>query len=315
ANLINNLWQSDVQISPEQTSDWNAYLMSYRDECKKAMKGSGDDVTIREHQDIIDIANGLEKGRTKEELRQILVGCYAQKRQDDVLKRIAERSIRLAVRLVAMVDVGPISQEPNPGHTPLSWIKALLGNYFTESCSVPDTPEFGKLFHALNIRRYAGLKIKWTGTTLCVFHHVAFLRGQDSAIFPDGFLEETLRTLALLFPRNDMPTKRWLQREAKPMRESTQLYLGLLRLDRLMPQDRRVEKFKFWRDELIELKERFEQPSLTSIRQFWYDRRSRGQWYTFWIAILVVLLTIFFGLVQSIEGAMQVYKAYHPTPG
>jgi hypothetical protein len=28
----------------------------------------------------------------------------------------------------------------------------------------------------------------------------------------------------------------------------------------------------------------------------------------------VLCLTIFFGVVQSVEGALQVYKAYHPTP-
>jgi hypothetical protein len=29
--------------------------------------------------------------------------------------------------------------------------------------------------------------------------------------------------------------------------------------------------------------------------------------------VVVLVLTIFFGLVQSTEGALQVYKAYHPT--
>jgi hypothetical protein len=39
------------------------------------------------------------------------------------------------------------------------------------------------------------------------------------------------------------------------------------------------------------------------------------QWFNFWFAVaLLVGLTVFFGLVQSIEGALQVYKAYHPSP-
>jgi hypothetical protein len=56
-----------------------------------------------------------------------------------------------------------------------------------------------------------------------------------------------------------------------------------------------------------------EEARRTSILQFWYDRRNKVQWYTFWIAVLILCLTVFFGLVQSIEGALQVYKAYHPT--
>lgn len=36
--------------------------------------------------------------------------------------------------------------------------------------------------------------------------------------------------------------------------------------------------------------------------------------YTFWVAILVLVLTLLFRILQSIEGAFQIYKAYHPTP-
>jgi hypothetical protein len=31
------------------------------------------------------------------------------------------------------------------------------------------------------------------------------------------------------------------------------------------------------------------------------------------VAVLVLFFTILFGLVQSIEGALQVYKAFHST--
>lgn len=35
--------------------------------------------------------------------------------------------------------------------------------------------------------------------------------------------------------------------------------------------------------------------------------------YTFWVAAVVLALTIFFGVVQSIEGAIQVYYAAHSS--
>ena len=50
-----------------------------------------------------------------------------------------------------------------------------------------------------------------------------------------------------------------------------------------------------------------------TINQWWNDRRNGVQWYTFWVAVLVLILTIVFGMAQTVEGALQVYKAYHPT--
>jgi len=90
--------------------------------------------------------------------------------------------------------------------------------------------------------------------------------------------------------------------------------MGLLKGDRMRTADRQAKQFDFWREELLTLKEIFDSPRSSSLTNFWYDRRNKIQWYTFWIAAMVLALTIFFGLVQSIEGALQVYKAYHPTP-
>lgn len=47
-----------------------------------------------------------------------------------------------------------------------------------------------------------------------------------------------------------------------------------------------------------------------TLAQWWHDRRNGVQWYTFWVAILVFLVTIFFGLVQSLEGALQVWLSW-----
>lgn len=196
-SIINNLWQNNVQISPKRSTIWNAFFTYYTDECKTALEGSGGYTTVRTHQDIVDIANKLENGCTRSELGRSLVALYLHKRQDDELRKMTEGSIRLAVRLVAMVDIGPISPNCVQGHTPLDWsdkqqdLKTLLRKHFVKKNSVADSSKFGRLFNALNIRRYAGLKIQWTNnlnnhlrlvdddTTLCVFHHVTFLKGQD----------------------------------------------------------------------------------------------------------------------------------------
>ena len=132
---------------------------------------------------------------------------------------------------------------------------------------------------------------------------------KNSDLYPDGLIEETIRTLALLFPNTDKNTKRWFRR----MCVEHNLDSKVMKCGRLRAEDRHVENFEFWHDRLIILKQVFDEAEPGTISQWWYDRRKRVQWYTFWVAAVVLALTIFFGLVQSIEGALQVYKAYHPS--
>jgi len=131
----------------------------------------------------------------------------------------------------------------------------------------------------------------------------------SSNIYPNRLGEETLRTLALIFPQHDKQTLKWLKRHPESYRiDKILLKCGPLRLD-----DRQIEKFHFWHDRLIILKQAFDQSRPATISQWWYDRRNGVQWYTFWVAAVVLFLTIFFGMAQSIEGALQVYKAFYPT--
>lgn len=80
----------------------------------------------------------------------------------------------------------------------------------------------------------------------------------------------------------------------------------------LKKSERQIEKFVYWHDRLVILKQVFDEAEPSTIKQWWNDRRKKVQWYTFWVAALVLALTIFFGLIQCIEGAMQVYKAFNP---
>jgi hypothetical protein len=80
-------------------------------------------------------------------------------------------------------------------------------------------------------------------------------------------------------------------------------------------KQRQLSNFEFWHDRMAMLKQAFDEADPKTVRQWWSDRRKPVQWFNFWFAVaLVVGLTVFFGLVQSIEGALQVYKAYHPSP-
>ena len=125
-------------------------------------------------------------------------------------------------------------------------------------------------------------------------------------IFPDGFVDETLRTLALLFPQNHQKTRRWLKKQIV----GHSLDPSLARCGNLWSQDRRFEKFHFWHDRLVMLKQVFDDSSPRKLSQWWGDRRNPPQWYTFWVAVLVFVTTVFFGLVQSIAGVLQVWLSW-----
>lgn len=135
------------------------------------------------------------------------------------------------------------------------------------------------------------------------------LQSEDCTIFPSALIDETIQTLALLLPENDTDIEKWFASQ-----QSQLLKRGKLPLDpsareggQLKVKERQIENFEYWHDRLVILKQVFDEAEPSNIRQWWCDRRRRVQWYTFWVAALVLGLTIFFGLIQSIEGALQVY--------
>jgi hypothetical protein len=124
---------------------------------------------------------------------------------------------------------------------------------------------------------------------------------------PEGLAEETLRTLALLVPSKPW-TRAWITKQAafkNHLLDHQILHCGPLTTD-----NRRIEHFKFWGDRLVTLKQVFDEARPRTLAQWWHDRRNGVQWYTFWVAVAVLVLTVFFGLVQSLEGAMQVYASF-----
>ncbi|TQN74602.1 hypothetical protein CSHISOI_00859 [Colletotrichum shisoi] len=119
-------------------------------------------------------------------------------------------------------------------------------------------------------------------------------------------MEETIRTLTLLFPENDSKSRKWLQTEI----DTRKLDRSLASCGSLRSRDRRFERFFFWHDRLLILKQAFDESTPRTLAQWWNDRRNVVQWYTFWVAIMVFVRTTLFGLVQSIEGGLQVWLAW-----
>jgi hypothetical protein len=140
-------------------------------------------------------------------------------------------------------------------------------------------------------------------------------------LFPLDFISETIRTLALLFPQNDRATARWLSSQQQqllrqdqhgytPTTLSSSSLLEVFRCGSLRALERRLDGFSFWRDRLVILRQAFDESHPHTLRQWWVDRRNGVQWYTFWVAILIFIVTIAFGAVQIAEGALQVYIGF-----
>ncbi|KAH7310192.1 hypothetical protein BKA65DRAFT_414092 [Rhexocercosporidium sp. MPI-PUGE-AT-0058] len=234
-------------------------------------------------------------------------------------------AIDMTVSLWLMVHVG-IVQRGVTGQTALLWregcLKDCVAAHFQYQRVLTDRVKFERVFNARNIDRIAGVSIRWTPNlvdhlkfiedgkkpVLHVFHHAAFLNyHQDGEFFPPGFIDETLRTLKLLLPTHDRDSRKWFRKQHTKLR----LDVNAMNCGQLKLEDRQIDHFDFWHDRLIVLKQFFDDSSPRTIKQWWFDDRKRVQW--FWVAILLVVLTLFFGFIQCIEGGWQIWKSYHPT--
>jgi len=144
----------------------------------------------------------------------------------------------------------------------------------------------------------------------------------DRSLFPANLAEETLRTLALLFPQSDhcnryrrnRVKRAWFRALRKRTKKQLNMIMdeGVVTCGTLREKERQINEFRYWRDRLMILKEAFDLSTPSTASQWWFDRRSGVQWSNFWVPIAVVSITAFIAVVQCVEAAIQIYKAYHP---
>lgn len=316
---------SSEQLERVRSLDGNLtpYWSFYKEACTHALHDGGRHIAIRTHADVVEIAAQLQAGLTKSEIKDIIRKKLTSQHQDE--EEILENSVNLVSSLLLMVHFGTFSYGFS-GRKALQWEEGSLRQHVAHYFGAPpvlshERVKLEKNLTAVNLDRIAGLEIIWTDnlidhlrmsdddTKVHIFHHAAFLECQqhsDKSLLPDGVAAETLQTLALLFPAADMETKKWFLKVAGPAQlDSRTIQCGRLRSDR-----RQIENFKFWRDRLVTLKQIFDEAQPKTLSQWWNDRRNGVQWYTFWVAVLVLVLTVLFGFIQSVEGALQVYASF-----
>ncbi|UKZ54559.1 hypothetical protein TrVGV298_008368 [Trichoderma virens] len=315
--LLEALWQAS-----DRHGSMSPYFKYYSKRIQRLRLDGCDGFCADSHADITSIAKRILSGAPRDDIFQQVAfeaKCTSESAAVDV-----NHGIDMCASLLVMTEIELNGSSAGlSGLTAVPWkngsLNEALACYFCPQKTLQaDRPKLGKVFTARNLSRIAGIEIRWTTNladhlrlvdddqVVFIFHCASFLQLQkslDKSPFPDSFLQETLDTLALLFPSSDNETTNWLK-------SLTKIDPRLARCGSLRTRERRLENFNYWHDQLVILKQAFDESSPRNISQWWFDRRNGVQWYTFWIAILVFVVTIFFGIVQSIEGALQVYLSY-----
>lgn len=112
------------------------------------------------------------------------------------------------------------------------------------------------------------------------------------SLLPLTVLEETKLTLDLLFPFWDNRTVALLEDEKQNFHE-----YGSFEATRTLT----LMDFDHWQDRLLELHEEIFLSPPISWAQLWRDRRSPQQFWTFWIAIMILVLTVFSTVATIIQ--------------
>lgn len=124
--------------------------------------------------------------------------------------------------------------------------------------------------------------------------------------FPPGLVSETLETLNLLYRPLDVKMHK-RNRRLMDKYLKTDLEFAMVQQ---APLD--LKHYPYWHERLRAIQDAYDSSTPRNLRQWWFNRRDRVTWATFWLAFLVFVLTVLFGVIQSVTGIMQVYVAYHP---
>lgn len=198
--------------------------------------------------------------------------------------------------------------------------KGPINKAFSHRYNSTDLVKLPQAFTAAHLEQIGGMKVEWTSnladhlllkdddTKLMLFHQVSILqlhKKSPTTLLPKALVDETIRSISLLIPPVLGEPNPWFQQQRKTFLIDAQAGV----CDRLNSSERQIEKFAYWRDRLVLLKRTFDDAEPRNISQLWWDDRKKTQWFTFWVAVLVFIMTVFFGVVQSVAGIVQAWAS------
>ncbi|KAL9620115.1 MAG: hypothetical protein Q9160_005321 [Pyrenula sp. 1 TL-2023] len=308
--LRDNLWPSSTQ----ELADYDNFL-TYFQKCISDVVSIGffssDLFAMATMEQFVIVKARLEanRDRSKLETARALATDFPEK---DERQRL--RSLELVARIWLTLDIqvmyvarGSNSFVWNTDDSLTTMVKARFTKLKvpTEQLQSAESILLDQTFSAIRMKNICGVKIAWTNNLTdhlsydlakdCVYiypHKVCLLSHlQCCQVFEAEVLKETVRTLDLLFPI-DPSTNHFLNQQ-----KQTSLYsFGPHDSDASPPTD--LTEFNYWRRKLTILYGVFKRQS-TSAYQMWHDRRNPLQWYTFWLAAIIAVLTVVFGIISS----------------
>ncbi|KAI8627680.1 hypothetical protein F5Y19DRAFT_440779 [Xylariaceae sp. FL1651] len=150
------------------------------------------------------------------------------------------------------------------------------------------------------------LNIDWENHKITVYEHLIYLSNYlfypAASPIPTNIVEEAIDTINLLFPSDEKGTRKFLR--ARQRNFDRFGYCG---------RERRLHlsKYHHWRAKLKLLKEVMEGQA-KGINQLMLhkERRNFLDWATFWVAVIVALLTIITSLAFGVVGIVYAVRSY-----
>jgi hypothetical protein len=124
-------------------------------------------------------------------------------------------------------------------------------------------------------------------------------------IYPPNLLEETEKTLLLLFPLGEST----LSKRSNHLEEECHVEVEAA-ITKHASHD--LCNYPYWRERLLEIQKTYDASKPVGIKLVWNDRRSDSHWATFWVAILISALTLAPFVIQTVLGILQVATVYRP---
>lgn len=197
--IIARIWGRQHTPPHEPLNTLSPYFRYYTDQCRAVFFAFGGKLPVTTHEQLILIADDLLRGLPRSSVKQNLaVRAFGTLVNGAAVNdKCLEGLIDLAVRLIAMLDVG---QYPNThtGRDNLLWtdgnlsLKHFLALTFPHCTQIPSGGiKLSSQFTARNLDLIAGLQVEMTTNiadhlllreaenTVLIFHHASFLRNQQ----------------------------------------------------------------------------------------------------------------------------------------
>lgn len=320
--IVSRIWPSSG-IEENSISDelYKTFLHYVEEECNHRRHHSSKSAiqTLDSTLSILDDFRNT-RNKTRRELLSSISRKFINIEDQTILDQMD-----IAARLLLTFHIRSSSSSLGPidiGVDSIGWLndqtlEDLVHSRINRSCG-PATRhrhrEFDEDFTATFLSSTCGIRLHWTNNLadhlklnrkrrsisvyqhkVCLLHH---LDSSEEPILPRPLLSETLDTFELLFPWHNKDTRSFLLENNKPI-------YGLGRCGRKRIPN--IEHYVFWGHRLSDLLDVFEDPP-RNVWQLWRDQRNFNEWAAFWLALLVIVLTvvsIVAGMVSTVYSIKQ----------